>query len=53
VLADRYQRHRQRLGERGDGSRLVGESGDDCAPRRVGEGTEGEVQFRTKVNHMV
>ena len=44
VLDDGRQRHRERLGELADRGRALAQPGDDRAPARVGEGTEGPVE---------
>lgn len=53
VLQESRQRDRMRMGELGDGGGSAGQAGEDRPADRVGEGAEGGVEGRLRLNHMV
>lgn len=53
VFHDRGQRHGERPGQIAHGRLTQGQSGQDRAPGRVGEGRERGVEARQIVNHVV
>ena len=53
MLHDRGERHRQRFGEFADRCLAKGETFDDRAPCRVGEGVENTVKRGLLVKHML
>jgi hypothetical protein len=53
VLHDGRQRHRKSTGDLGDARLVSRQALQNGAPRRVGEGSEGEVELPVMVNHSV